>query len=118
MITAGLIFTMIGTIGVFLPLLPTTPFLLVAATCFAKGSEKFYNALLNNPLLGCYIRDYREGKGIPLRAKLIAITFLWVGISYSTFFVVPVVIGKIVLILIACGVTLHIALITPKNVNN
>jgi uncharacterized membrane protein YbaN (DUF454 family) len=97
----------LGILGIFLPILPTTPFLLLAATCYARSSERFYNWLLNNRWFGNYIKNYREGKGIPLKVKVLAIALLWVTIGYSIFAVhiLPV---RIILILIAIGVTTHI----------
>lgn len=95
-------------LGIFLPLLPTTPFLLLAAACYAKGSKRFYNWLLNNKFFGKYITSYREGKGIPIKSKIITISLLWLTISYSVIFVVAIFIGQLLLILIAVGVTYHI----------
>jgi uncharacterized membrane protein YbaN (DUF454 family) len=97
-------------VGVFLPLLPTTPFLLLAAACYARGSDRFYNWLLGNKWFGSYIRNYREGKGIPLRVKMLTISLLWATIGYSTAFVVTALPLRIILLLIAVGVTTHILL--------
>lgn len=66
----------LGTIGVFLPLLPTTPFLLVAAWAFAKSSPRFRHWLVNHRILGPYIRDWREHRAIPLKAKFLAIAMI------------------------------------------
>ena len=95
-------------LGILLPLLPTTPFLLLAAACYAKGSKRFYNWLLNNKFFGKYITNYREGRGIPIKSKIITISLLWLTISYSVIFVVTIFIGQLILILIATGVTYHI----------
>jgi len=108
LITTGTFFLGLGIIGIFLPLLPTTPFLLLAAACYARSSKRFYNFLLNNKWLGNYIKNYRERKGIPLKIKILSISFLWIVIGYSAIFVVHIFLGKIVIILIAVGVTMHI----------
>ena len=79
----GIISVLLGSIGIFLPLLPTTPFLLLAAYCFSKSSEKFHKALLENKIFGQYIRDYQEKKGITLKNKIIAISVLIASISFS-----------------------------------
>jgi uncharacterized membrane protein YbaN (DUF454 family) len=108
LIIIGTFFVGLAFLGVVLPLLPTTPFLLAAAACYAKSSDRFYNWLLNNRWFGEYIRNYRAGKGIPLKTKVLAITLLILTIGYSAIFVVPVVFVKILLVFIAVGVSLHI----------
>lgn len=107
LIIAGTFFIGLGIIGIFLPLLPTTPLLLLAAACFARSSERFYNWLLNNRLLGNYIKNYREGKGVPLKAKVFTISLLWITIIFSAFFVSNFI-ARVILFLIAVGVTIHI----------
>lgn len=108
LIIAGSFFVGLGILGIFLPLLPTTPFLLLAAACYVRASERFYNWLLNNKWLGNYIKNYREGKGIPLKGKVLSISLLWITIGYSVVFVVHIFLVRIILILIAIGVTIHI----------
>jgi uncharacterized membrane protein YbaN (DUF454 family) len=108
LILAGSIFLVLGILGIFLPLLPTTPFLLLAAACYFRSSERFYNWLINNKWLGNYIKDYREKKSIPIKIKVITLSILWLAIGYSVFFVVNIFILKVILILIAVGVTIHI----------
>lgn len=107
-ILLGSISVLLGLIGIILPLLPTTPFLLLGAAIYAKSSDKFYNWLIGNKLFGSYIKNYRDGKGIPLRVKVSAISFLWITILITAIFFVPVLAVKILLILIAAGVTFHI----------
>ena len=104
----GTIFLGLALIGIFLPLLPTTPFLLLAAACYARSSEKFYNYLISNKYFGKYIKNYREGKGIPLKIKFVSILFLWAVILFSAFFIVTILFVRVILIVIATGVTLHI----------
>ena len=108
LIIAGSFFVGLGILGIFLPLLPTTPFLLLAIACYARSSERFYNWLLNNKWFGNYIKNYRGGKGIPLKVKVLSISFLWITIGYSVVFVVHIFLVRIILILIAIGVTIHI----------
>lgn len=108
LLIAGTIFVGLGTLGIFLPVLPTTPFLLLAAACYARSSERFYHWLLNHRWLGSSLRTYREGRGIPLRAKVLSISFIWLTIGFSVFFVIHPLAVKITLILIALGVTLYL----------
>jgi hypothetical protein len=114
LVVAGSFFTGLGILGIFLPLLPTTPFLLLAAACYARSSEKFYHRLLNNKWFGIYIKNYREGKGIPLKVKISAISLLWLTIVLSAIFATDNLFIRIILLVIATGVTLHIAFIRNK----
>lgn len=107
-ITLGFFFVGLGVLGIFVPLLPTTVFLLIAAYLFAKSSDKYYNWLITNKYFGKFIRDYREGKGVPLKVKTISLTALWVTILFSVFFVVKVLWLKLLLIAIAIGVSWHL----------
>ena len=112
---AGSIFLVLGIIGIVFPILPTTPFLLLTAACYAKSSDRFYNWLLNNRILGFYIKNYREGKGMPLKIKIITITLLWTTILISVFLFVKILWIQILLIIIASAVSIHISLIRPRN---
>jgi len=108
LMVAGTFLVGLAVLGIFLPLLPTTPFLLLAAVCYARSSPKLYNWLLNNKYFGNYIRNYREGKGIPLKVKVISISLLILTIGYTSIFVIHLFWGKICLFLIAVGVSIHI----------
>ena len=108
LITAGIIFVGLGILGIFLPILPTTPFLLLAAACFARSSKKFYDWLLNNKLFGDYIKNYQEGKGVPLKVKIFTISLLWITILFSVFLIIQISWVRVILIIIAIGVTIHI----------
>jgi len=119
LIIAGTIFLGFGIIGIFLPILPTTPFLLLSAACYARGSQKFYNWLINNKWFGNYIKNYREGRGVPLKFKIFTISLLWLTILGSIYFITNNFLIEIVLIMIAIGVTIHIVTIkTLKQKNN
>jgi len=108
LVVAGTVCVGLGVLGILLPLLPTTPFLLLAAACYGSSSRRFYQWLLNNRWFGNYRRDYREKKGIPLKVKLLAISLLWLTILLAVAFVVDILPIRIVLILIAAGVTAHV----------
>ncbi len=101
----------LGIVGVVLPLIPTTPLLLLAAACYVRSSERLYTWLVHNKYFGPYILDYREGKGIPLKAKVVGVSTLWISISYTVIFIVPLVLVKALLVAIASYFTwfiLHI----------
>ncbi len=114
LVAAGFLFVGLGVVGAFLPLLPTTPFLLLAAACFARSSARFYNWLVNNKWFGVYVRDYREGRGVPVRIKVVTVGALWVVIGLSAAFAVSSLFIRIILVVIAVAVTAHILLIRPK----
>jgi len=107
-IVAGTISLALGTVGIFLPILPTTPFLLFSAACYYKGSERMHRWLLNNKLIGSYIRNYNEGKGISPIGKALTLSLLWITICVSAFYVFNNHVLQIVLVAIAIAVTIHI----------
>lgn len=84
-IALGTLSLALGILGIFLPLLPTTPFLLLTAALYFKSSPRLYNWLLNHKHLGPYIRNFRENKAIPLRAKIISISLMWITMLYCVF---------------------------------
>jgi uncharacterized membrane protein YbaN (DUF454 family) len=108
LMSIGSIAVILGLIGIILPILPTTPFLLLGAACFFRSSNKMYKLLINNRYLGVYIKNYQEKKGIPLKIKICVITFLWISIIYSAFFVLDQLILRIIILSIAIIVTYHI----------
>jgi len=108
LIIVGLVSTGLGIIGIFVPLLPTTPFLLLAAACFARSSERFHSWLVNHNQLGPMIRGYLDGSGIPLRAKCIAIALVWLTLPPSALLLVPPVWAKTLLVLLAISITWYL----------
>ena len=108
LMAAGFGCTALAVVGIFLPLLPTVPFLLLAAACFARSSERFHTWLLYHPQLGPMLRGYLEGRGIPLRAKLVSIALLWSAIPVSVLFFIPQLWLDILLIAIGLGVTVYL----------
>ncbi|MDH4607226.1 YbaN family protein [Pseudomonas sp. BN102] len=83
LLVIGWLSVVLGVIGIFVPVLPTTPFLLLAAACFVRSSRRFYLWLVEHPRLGPWIRDYLEGQGIPLKSKVYALVLMWASISLS-----------------------------------
>jgi uncharacterized membrane protein YbaN (DUF454 family) len=110
-IIAGTIAIGIGVIGIIVPVLPTTPFLLLAAICYMRGSPRLYNLLLSNRFIGSYIRNYLEGRGMSLKMKIWTLSLLWVAIACSAMLATDSLIIRIILAVVLTGVTIHILLI-------
>lgn len=108
LVIAGTVCVGLGIVGIFVPVLPTTPFLLLAAACYARSSQRFHSWLLNNKWFGSYIKNYLERKGITLRAKIITLSLLWITIGVSIAFAVETLALKLILGIIAIGVSIHI----------
>ena len=104
----GSLSVLAGIIGIFFPVLPTTPFLLLALWFYGKSSPRMHDKILNNRFFGEYLRRYREGLGIPLTTKVISISFLWLTGLISIFFVVENVFVQIGMGLIMLAVSVHL----------
>ena len=85
-VSLGSLFVGLGAIGVIVPGLPTTPFLILAAACYIRSSQRLYDWLISNKRFGPYLKDYREGKGIPRKAKKLAVVMIVVFVSFSVVF--------------------------------
>ena len=114
LIGLGFFFVGLGGIGVVMPLLPTTPFLILASLLFSKSSPRFKRWLLKTRFFGHYLRHYENGTSVPKSIKIKTIIFLWVGIG-SSLFIVDVTWARIVLPIIGMAVSTHIITIKPKN---
>mgnify|MGYP001826930775 FL=1 len=108
LLTAGFLATALGVLGIFLPVLPTVPFLLLALACFARSSERFYNGLLEHAHFGPIVQPYINGCGMSRASKVKAITLLWASISLSAFFLIELVWVRVLLLVIACAVTFYL----------
>jgi hypothetical protein len=97
----------LAVIGIILPVMPTTVFLLLAAYFFARGSKGFHDWLMNNKVFGNQIRNYREGNGMSVKSKIFSISFLWAGILISVF-VTNLLWLQALLLVVAIGVTIHL----------
>jgi uncharacterized membrane protein YbaN (DUF454 family) len=107
----GTVFLIIGILGVFIPVLPTTPFLLLAAYLYARSSKELYHWITTNRWFGEYVKNYRDGKGIPITQKVLTIILLWITIGYTIWFIVVQWWIQIILLIIAMSVTAHIIFI-------
>lgn len=109
LILAGLIALTLGIIGIFVPLLPTTPFLLLSASCFLKSSKPLYDWLIQNKFFGRYIRNYLKYRAVSKMSKIFTIVILWIVILISFIFYTELLWLRIILVLVAIGVTIHLA---------
>jgi len=113
-LVSGVILVTIGVIGIFLPVLPTTIFLILASACFVKGSPKANEWLRNHKILGMYIKNYQDGTGLTIKSKIINITLLWSMILLSAFLFTDEFYLRIILLAIAIGVTIHLVMVKTK----
>ena len=104
----GLISLGLGILGAFLPVLPTTPLLLLSAALFLRGNRRLYDWLMNHPKLGVYISNFMKHKAIPLRVKIVAVAMLWITLLYCAIWVAGHWAFRLFFILTAIGVTIHI----------
>ncbi|MDE7069721.1 MAG: YbaN family protein [Alistipes sp.] len=108
-IAAGSLALTLGIVGIFVPLLPTTPFLLLAAALYLRSSPRLYDWLLNQKYLGTYIRNFREHRAIPLRAKIVSVGLVWLTIGYCILRVVDAWWwAQLGLLLLAAGISARI----------
>jgi hypothetical protein len=115
LVAAGTLFLVLGVIGIFTPLLPTTPLLLAAAGCYARASTRFYNRLLNNPTVGPLILEWRRHRSIPYRTKLIAIATMGCTLAVSIVFFVRPAWLQAVLALFGVGLALWLYRIPSRD---
>ena len=104
---AGTLALLLAILGIFLPLLPTTPFLLLASACYLRGSSRMHQWLLGNRLFGPYLANLQAGRGIPMRAKIIALAFMWTSLAISAWYV-PLPWVRPLLLIPGIGVTWHL----------
>lgn len=97
----------LGLLGIFVPLLPTTCFLLLAAWCYARSSQRLYDRLLNARIIGPYLQRYRDSRVIPPNVKIAALVMMWITIGYAVF-TYPNLAVRLTLLAIAIGVTWHL----------
>ncbi len=104
----GTLFLGIGIVAIPVPILPTTPFLLLAAACYVRGSARMHRWMMTNRYFGRQLKDYSEGRGISRRAKIVALSFLWGLIGLTALVLTQNLVIRLVLAAVAAGVTVHI----------
>jgi hypothetical protein len=105
LIIAGLLSLLVGVIGVFLPLIPTVPLVLLAAYCFARSSERLHNWLIGHRHFGAILRNFESGKGIPRQVKVRAVTMVWISLGFSA-----CIVGRPVLIALLFSIGLGVSI--------
>ncbi|MCZ7611548.1 MAG: YbaN family protein [Ignavibacterium sp.] len=113
---SGILLVAIGIIGIFLPVLPTTIFLILASACFVRSSPKINEWLRNHKILGALLKNYQDKTGLTIRSKVINIIFLWITILVSAFMLTESLPIKLLLLAIAIGVSIHLIMIKTKRV--
>ncbi|MGP4040583.1 YbaN family protein [Gracilibacillus sp. D59] len=106
-ILGGSLSLVIGLIGMIVPILPTTPLIILAGFCYGKSSARLHNWLVTNKYFGHYIKDYTDGKGVPIRIKILAVLIVWTSVLF-TVTVIPLFPIRIFMLGIAVFVTLFI----------
>jgi len=112
LILLGSVFLGLGFIGIVVPGLPTTPFLLLAAGCYVRSSDRLYSRLLEHRLFGKYIHNFRETRSIPLRSKIISIIVMWIMIGLSVYIFTEIFYVKIIIVVLGIIGTIVILLIS------
>lgn len=108
LIAGGSLSLMLAVLGIIVPFLPATPFLLLSAACFARSSDRLYQWLIGHRVFGRYIRTWRKHRAMPLHAKLVLLALLWVSIGATAVFATSHIAVRIVVIMIAVGVTVFV----------
>ncbi|MDR2873278.1 MAG: YbaN family protein [Methanobrevibacter sp.] len=109
----GAIFLSIGAIGIVLPLLPTTPFVIISVFCFGKSSKRVEEWILRNKYFGSYIENYRNKVGVPIKVKIRSVLFLWIALIISMIYLQKLLM-ILILLIVGIAVTLHIYFLRTK----
>ncbi len=107
LIALGWVSIIVGVIGIFVPLVPTTPLILLAAACFARSSTRFHNWLIAHPYFGNIIKKYQSGLGIERKIRNRAIVIMWMGMTISMLIVFKIW-STVMLTAIGIGVTIYL----------
>ena len=115
LVAAGSLCLALAVLGLFLPLLLTTPFLLLASACYVRSSERLHGWLMGNRMLGPYIRNFKERRGIPLRARVTTVVLLWLPLAYSVY---RLDLLWLELLLVLMGVTWSVLILRMRTVRD
>lgn len=115
---SGVLLVAIGVIGIFLPILPTTIFLILASACFIKSSPQANEWLRNHKILGMYIKNYQDKSGLTIKSKIFNITLVWIMISASAIFFTELWYIRLLLLAIAVGITIHLLMVKTKKIKS
>ncbi len=113
LVISGSVLLALGALGIFLPVLPTTPFVIGAALCYSGSATSVYSRLIKNKYFGPYIENYKTQSGVPVRVKIQALIMLWCLLLVSIIFV-PEALVKYLLGAVGVGVTIHLLTIKTK----
>ena len=108
LVSVGTLSVALGTVGIVVPLLPTTPLLLLAAACFFRSSDRLYGWLISHRLFGSYIRNYREHRAVTWQTKAFTLLLLWIAIGYSVLMIINSWVIRTILLAIALAVSIHV----------
>jgi uncharacterized membrane protein YbaN (DUF454 family) len=114
LLIAGSLCLAIGIVGVVVPVLPTTPFLILAAVCYSRSSNRCYGWLVTNRVFGRYLDDYLHGRGVSWKVKAGALVFLWVVITVTAVLFAQMLWLRLLLFAIAVGVTAHVVMLKGR----
>ena len=112
----GFLFLAVGIVGIFVPVLPTTPLIVLASVIFSMSNEKIYNYIANTKHLGAYVRNYQDKIGVPIKTKIISLVYLWLSLVLSCLFIEKYFIHWILLV-VGVLVSLHIILLKTQSKN-
>ncbi len=104
----GTLALFLGALGIFLPVLPTTPFVILAAACYLRSSKRMHAWILQSRLFGETIENFQAGRGLKRATKIRALVLMWATISISAFFFVDQLIFRGAMFLVAAGVTVYL----------
>ena len=116
LILLGSFFVGLGFLGIFIPGLPTTPFLLLAAGCYVRSSDRLYAWIINHKIFGKNIKSFRENRAISLRSKIISLIAMWLMISLSVFVFIKIFWIKILILML--GVIGTIVILSIRSLKN
>lgn len=113
-LVAGSVSLAVGVVGVVVPVLPTTPFLILTALCYARGSSRAYRWLVTNRLFGRYLNDYLCGRGVSRMVKAAALVLLWAVIAVTVVLLTERLWLRLLLPVIAAAVTVHVLMLKTR----